>query len=245
MLLTTTEYLSKIKTLKNNLDILRPFDKSQLKNLKEWFRIGFICNNNALEGNTLTLQEVKIVVEEWITIWGKTIRELKETINHGQLMKILDDFFLSQQFILSDKMICDLHKILLEGLVEEEQLGNYRNIKIYVSGTQDKFPDPDKINNLMKDYIHKYKSPKNLEDIARIHYDFVKTHPFTDGNWRLARILMNLALVSIWYLPIIISKAVRLEYISSLQGDNFTDRYKFFLWQLHENMKDYYRFLVK
>lgn len=81
-----------------------------------------------------------------------------------------------------------------------------------------------------------------LEDVAHIHYDFVKIHPFADGNGRLARILMNLALLHLGYFPVIIPRVVRGEYIASLQGDHFDQRYQFFLRQVYENHKDYLKF---
>jgi Fic family protein len=85
-----------------------------------------------------------------------------------------------------------------------------------------------------------------LEKVARIHYDFVKIHPFEDGNWRLARLIMNLYLVRMNIFPIIFPFSVRLEYISSLKScKSFNDFYKFFLWQLYENLKNYKRFFDK
>lgn len=244
-MLSISSYEKKIAELKEQLDLLKPFDIDQLKNLRERFRIWFIHHSNAIEGNTLTLQEVKMVVEEGMTIGGKTVRELRETINHGDLMEVLEDFFVKNKLTLTETFVCKLHKLLLEWLVEKKHLGSYRDINIYVSWTEEKFPEPKKISALMKKFFADYAQIKSLKDVAKLHYDFVKIHPFVDGNGRLARILMNLGLVSLWYLPIIIPKVVRSEYIASLQGKNFEKRHTFFLWQVCENMKDYVRFLTK
>ena len=82
-----------------------------------------------------------------------------------------------------------------------------------------------------------------LKKIAKIHYDFVKIHPFVDWNWRLARLFMNLYLVKYWFLPIIFPVVTRLDYIKSLWKDKkFEDFYKYFLWQTNENMNDYLNF---
>lgn len=236
-------YITKISDIKKKIDLLRPFDSFQLKNLKEWFRVWFIQNSNAIEWNTLTLQEVKLVIEEWITVWWKTIRELKETINHWELMKILDDFFQKKDVTLDENFVLKIHKILLKDLLPIKHLWKWRTIQVYISWSEEDLPKPDQIDSLMWKYFKKHKQIKGLKDVAWIHYDFIKIHPLADGNGRIARILMNLALVKLWYMPIIIPQIVRWEYIHSLTWNDFDKRYTFFLWQVYENHKDYLKFL--
>jgi Fic family protein len=81
--------LEQIHQQKAELDALRPLNITQLKNLKERFRIGFIQNSNAIEGNSSTLTEVKVLLEDGITVGGKTVREIRETLNHGDVMTTL------------------------------------------------------------------------------------------------------------------------------------------------------------
>jgi Fic family protein len=89
MILDLAHLLNQAQQFKHNLDTLRPFSDTQLQNLRQRFRIGYIQQTNALEGNTLTLSEVKVLLEDGITIGGKTVRELRETLNHGAIMTLL------------------------------------------------------------------------------------------------------------------------------------------------------------
>jgi Fic family protein len=239
------DLLIKIHEQKKTLDKMRPFNKAQLKNLREWFRIWFIHHSNAIEGNTLSLQEVKIVLEEGITIGGKTVRELQETMNHGEIMTMLHDFFDKKPIKITESQVLKLHTVLLQGLLEKKQLGKYREIQVYISWSTEKLPQPSKVQWLMKIFFQHAKKIKTLKDVAKLHYDMVKIHPFVDGNGRIARVIMNLALVGLWYFPIIIPKVIRAQYIQSLSDKKtFEDRYGFFLWQIYENHKDYVRFFT-
>jgi Fic family protein len=82
----------------------------------------------------------------------------------------------------------------------------------------------------------------SLEEVARIHFEFVKIHPFVDGNGRIARLLMNIGLISKGCFPIIIPVVLRNKYIHSLKGKHFERWLAFFLKQVYENHKDYVRF---
>lgn len=237
--------LSDINILKQQLDDLRPFDTSQLLNLRQWFRIGFVHHSNAIEWNTLTLSEVKLVLEDGMTVWWKTIRELKETINHGTILDTLHDLFAWDSEDITLQRILDLHKALMQWLLPEWEAWQIRTKKVRVSGSEDVFPLPQEVQSTIQKYIQQTKNIHSLSDVAHIHYDFVKIHPFMDGNGRIARVLMNIGIVKLWYLPIIIPKIVRQQYIESLQWEDFQKRYEFFLWQTKENMKDYVRFLGK
>ncbi len=237
------KYEIEIYDIKSKIDNFRPFSSSQLKNLKDWFKIWFTAQSNAIEWNSFTNEEVKILVEDWITVWWKTIKEVKETENLANLTDVIWDFF-EKDFILTEEFIFDLHKNLLNG-IENENLWKYRNIQVFISGSEDKLPSSKDVNNLMSDFI-KYCNQEvdnTLKKISKIHYDFVKIHPFVDWNWRIARLLMNLYLIKYGFLPIIFPVVTRLDYITSL-GKNKTEQdfYRYFLWQTYENMSDYLRF---
>ncbi|MDP2091032.1 MAG: Fic family protein [Candidatus Gracilibacteria bacterium] len=237
------KYEKEIYDLKSKIDKFRPFSSIQLNNLKSWFKIGFTAQSNAIEGNSFTNEEVKILVEDGITVGGKTLKEVKETQNLAELTDTIWEFFESD-FILTEKFLLDLHIKLLSG-IEKENLGKYRDIPVYISGSEDKLPSSKEVKKLMKEFVifcnTETKNP--LSKISKIHFDFVKINPFIDGNGRIARLLMNLYLIKYSFLPIIFPVVTRLEYIQSL-GKNKTenDFYKYFLWQTYENMSDYLRF---
>ncbi|GHV24948.1 hypothetical protein FACS1894176_02340 [Bacteroidia bacterium] len=133
----------------------------------------------------------------------------------------------------------------MRGLLEKEECGQRRNITVRVTGSEETFPNPSQIPELMKEFFTSdFSSPHSLEDVARLHFELVKIHPFVDGNGRIARLLMNIGLITIGYFPIIIPMVVRNEYISSLKGKQFEKRFAFFVQQVYENHKDYIRFFM-
>jgi len=237
------KYEKVVYDLKTEIDSFRPFSSIQLNNLKSWFKIWFTAQSNAIEWNSFTNEEVKVLVEDWITVWWKTIKEVKETENLAEITGVIWDFF-EKDFILTEEFLLDLHKKLLTW-IEKYSLWKYRDVQVYISGSEDKLPRSKEIKNLMKDFIAFCNSDTNnsLEKVSKIHFDFVKIHPFIDWNWRIARLIMNLYLIKYWFLPIIFPVVTRLEYISSLwKNKTEEDFYKYFLWQTNENMWDYLRF---
>ena len=240
-----SEYEQKIDLLLKYFDTKRPLDQKILKNLQNWFRVAFTYTSNAIEWNTLTLDEVKVLIEDGITIGWKTLRELKETENYAKLVDRIFDL-MDEKFTLTHEFILDLHKQLFDWILDNA--GSYRKIPITVSWDELAiFPSPDEVFDKMDDFINFVNTePDSLKKVAKIHYDFVKIHPFEDGNGRIARLLMNLYLVRMNIFPIIFPLSVRLDYIVSLKSSkSFDDFYNFFLRQLYENLKDYKRFLDK
>lgn len=232
----------KILDIKKQIDELKPFNKDQLLNLKKWFKISFTRESNAIEWNSYTLSEVKILVEDWITIWWKTVKETKETENLAFLTDKIWEFF-DKDFYLDETFILDLHKSLLKD-IEIKNLGKYRDIQVFISWSEDIPPKAKEIHELMIKFIADSNEThiNILEKIAKVHYDFVKIHPFTDWNWRIARLLMNLYFIKYGFLPIIFPVITRIDYINSLWKDKkFEDFYRYFLWQTYENQKDYLR----
>lgn len=238
------EIISKIEKLKAELDSLRPFNQSQLKNLREWFRIGFIQNSNAIEGNSSTLSEVKVLLEDGVTVGWKTVKEIRETLNYGDVMSGLDNLFTDKNFAITENFVLGLHSDLMRWLLGIGEIWEWRKINIYVTGSEEKFPLPNQVPDLMRKYFNSdFISPKTLSDVAKIHFELVKIHPFVDGNGRIARLLMNIGLISIWYFPIVIPVVLRNEYIASLKNKKFEHWFEFFVQQVYENHKDYVRFL--
>lgn len=236
-------YEKDIIFLKNKIDEYRPFSESLLKNLQDWFKISFTAHSNAIEWNSFTQEEVKVLIEDGITIWWKTIRELKETQNLAWLTSNIWDFFW-KEFILTEEFLLHIHSVLLSW-IEKENLWKYRETQVYISWSNEKLPKSKEVPILMNDFINycNNESSNNLSKIAKIHYDFVKIHPFTDWNWRIARLLMNMYFVKNWFLPVIFPVITRLEYIRSLwENKKFEDFYKYFLWQTKQNLEDYIRF---
>lgn len=241
---TIHEYKQKIFEAQQHINAKRPFDKTQLQSLQKRFQIGFTYNSNAIEGNSYTLQEVKVLIEDGITVGGKPLRDQKETENHAKVTDILRNF-VDQTKPLTESFILSLHQQLFVDVIDPQYLWVRRPIQVMITGEEQHPPSPKKIPDLIHDYLTFANTTHDdvLLKIARIHYDFVKIHPFVDGDGRVARLLMNLFLVQQQFLPIIFPVVVRNDYIASLNSQrSFDDFYLFFLRQLRENIKDYKRF---
>lgn len=241
------DLLVKIKNLKQKIDSMRPLNRGELNELKKWYNVTYTYHSNAIEGNSLTLEETKMVLEEGITIGGKPLREIFEAINHGKAIEKLYEFLKNDKDV-TENTIKDMHKIILNK-IDDENAGVYRKIQVYVSGDPKALPKASDVPKLMKAlsiWLKKELTDKMdiLKTIAEWHCRFVKIHPFMDGNGRVARLIVNLMLLKEGYPIQIIPVIRRREYIQSLHSSKtLHDFYEFFLSVQYENMKDYLRMI--
>lgn len=235
-----------IDNLKAELDTYRPFDNNTLQQLKEYYRISLTYTSNALEGNTLTESETKVILEDGITIGGHPIREIQETIGHSKAYDLLYDLIQNED--ITEDNILTLHKLFYEQ-INPVNAGMYRNKKVIITGTTYKPPAPDKIQGLIKDFLalipQKAKQLHPVELAAWVHLNFVNIHPFIDGNGRTARLLTNLILFKFGYSVIIIPPILRADYIEALKASQTQNNdvvfNNFISEMVLESMKDYLR----
>lgn len=123
----------RVNQLKEKLDAQRPLPPGLVKNLREVFRIEWIYNSNAIEGNTLSLLETKMVVEEGITIGGKKLREHLEAVNHAEAIDFIEEL-VAQKESLTEHVIKQLHYLVLKG-IDDENAGRYRSYNVWISGS--------------------------------------------------------------------------------------------------------------
>jgi len=201
--------------LKNELDSFRPFPPSVITQLKEYYKINLTYTSNAIEGNSLTESETKVVIEDGITIGGKPLRDHLEAIGHASAYDFIYDLAKDQKDILEDDIL-KMHRLFYEK-IDENNAGKYRRVQVFVSGTDYAFPKPEVVSTLMKDFIKNIQTRRKklhpIELAAWLHYQFVNIHPFVDGNGRVARLLMNLALLKSGYVITVIPPTIRLSYI--------------------------------
>ncbi len=213
------ELYQRIVKKKKELDALRPLPKSALENLRKQFAIELAYNSNAIEGNTLTLRETKLVIEEGITIKGKPLREHFEAINHQKAFEFLEDIVNKTSQITEDT-IKGVHKIILTG-IDDEYAGRYRDVNVRILGAVKSPPRFEKVPDKMKEFIeYVSNNPENLNVIelaAIIHYKLVEIHPFTDGNGRTSRLIMNLFLMKHGYPITMVLKVDRNKYYDKLR----------------------------
>lgn len=221
---------SKIDKLKAKLDQHRPLSKEIIKNLHEHLVVEWTYNSNAIEGNTLTLQETKVALEG-ITVGGKTLREHFEAINHKEAILFIEELVQKNE-LLNEHDIKSIHALILKN-IDKEGSGKYRDINVLISGAKHKPPQAIEVSHKMQEFIEWYNlQHSNLHPIelaARVHVDFVKIHPFSDGNGRTSRLLMNLELIKHGYPPVVIKVADRLEYYKALDVAHTTNNYKSFM----------------
>ncbi|MBI2442965.1 MAG: Fic family protein [Candidatus Levybacteria bacterium] len=213
------DILKRLEAKKQRLDIYKPLPKELVKNLEEWFRIELTYTSNAIEGNTLTRQETALIVEEGITVQGKSIVEHQEAINHAEAFDFIQTLTNEKKRKVTEKDIRDLHSLILNK-IDDTNKGRYRTVAVRLRGTETILPNALKIPDLMTEFMT-WLQNKNVDHPVKIaidaHYKLVSIHPFVDGNGRTARLLMNLLLMQEGYPPAIIRKEDRNGYITSLE----------------------------
>lgn len=187
-----------------------------LKNYEDDFCIRYSHNSTAIEGNTLTLMETKLVIEDKISVGGKDMREIYEVVNHNKAYSYIKKCIADKK-PLDENIIKEIHYILMENIMVG---GIYRNVDVYISGSQHTPPNPSEMYNQIKNFyidLQAENKEEKIEFAAWTHAEFVKIHPFVDGNGRTSRLIMNYQLMANGYLPISISKESRLDYFAKLE----------------------------
>ena len=234
---------------KVKINSLRPLSNEALLQVKEYYKIGLTYASNALEGNTLSLAETKVVLEDGITIGGKPLKDHYETVGHA---KAFDEIIkLSQNETFTEDDIKLLHKLFYEK-IDSAKAGKYRTSQVIITGSDVELPKPEELDEKMHEFI--LQLPKLKEELhpveyaAMVHIIFVNIHPFADGNGRVARLLMNLALLQSGYNIVVIPPVVRADYISALQktnkGNN-TDFINFISEMVLESQKEYLKIISR
>ncbi|PKL40551.1 MAG: cell filamentation protein Fic [Spirochaetae bacterium HGW-Spirochaetae-1] len=240
------ELLKKIDKLQKQIDDMRPLNRETVLSLKEYYRIGLTWSSNALEGNTLTESETKVVIEDGLTIGGKPLRDHLEARGHAEafshMLGLVDSRTITEDDILM------LHRLFYRS-IDDAGAGVYRKSQVVISGSQYPLPAPDRIPELMREFTGKTASMRKTDHpvvtAARTHLDFVFIHPFVDGNGRVARLLMNLVLLQEGYTIALISPVVRAAYISSIESarENDADFINLVCRSVYETQKDYIRMM--
>ncbi|WP_371972103.1 Fic family protein [Acinetobacter sp. AL9] len=206
-----------IDTLKEKLDQYRPLPSEIVKNLQEDLIVRWTYHSNAIEGNTLTLLETKVVLEG-ITVGGKALREHFEAINHRNAIYYVEDIIKKQESF-SEWQIRNIHQLILKN-IDDDNAGRYRQQNVLISGATTTPPDYTLLNDKMAQFVDWYNTEADqlhaIEWAAKVHADFVGIHPFIDGNGRTSRLLMNLELMKAGYPPCVIKVENRLAYYEAL-----------------------------
>ncbi len=193
-------------------------DRITLASYEKDFELTFTHNSTAIEGNTLTLMETKVVLEDGISVGGKELREIYEIVNHKKAYQYVKHC-ISEHKLLDETIVKDIHAILTENIIIG---GIYRNQEIRISGAGHTPLAGNEMYNQIKNFYADLEWKKEtlnpIEYAAWTHAEFVRIHPFIDGNGRTSRLIMNYQLMGAGYLPVSIAKENRLDYYNALEA---------------------------
>ena len=218
------EHLDALKTQWAARPVLSP---AQLQRMHAFFDVEYTYESNRIEGNTLSLQETALVVNEGLTIGGKSMREHLEVINHSEAIAFVRGI-VERNEDLGRRTLMEIHRLILKE-VDTANAGRYRQVPVRISGSETELPQPYLLDKLMEDYFEYYEAHKlRLHPVilaAEMHERLVSIHPFIDGNGRTARLVMNLILLRNGYTRANIkgSTESRMQYyraLQSIQEDN-------------------------
>jgi len=239
----TKNLINRIDLGKKLIDKYKPLPTSVLTRLKEQLLIDWTYNSNAIEGNTLTLRETKLLIEAGITVGGKSLKEHLEVINHKDAILFIEELA-SKKAKITERNIKEIHALVLKE-IDAKYAGRYRDIQVRISGSSHTPPEPIKILDFMQKFSKELslKSKKHpIEEAAYFHFNLVSIHPFVDGNGRTARLLMNLILLKNAYPIAVILKNDRKKYYNALEKShkgNFDD-FVFFIGRAIERTINIY-----
>lgn len=199
-----------VDEMKNELDRRRPLTSGELKRFQDEFLVEFTYNSNAIEGNTLTLQETALVLEG-VTIDKKPLKDHLEAVGHRDAFLYVVSL-VSDKVPISERVIREIHSLVLINRAEDK--GIYRRIPVKIIGAHHEPPQPYLVPEQMKSLIADLprSSRHIIETTALFHLDFEGIHPFIDGNGRAGRLIMNLMLMRAGYPSINVRFADRTRY---------------------------------
>ncbi len=229
------QILAALEAKKQRLDAYQPLSATLVHNLEEWFKIELTYTSNAIEGNTLSRAETALIVDKGLTVEGKTLTEHLEAVNHAQALMYLSTLKNLKKSDLTQHHLLELHRLILQK-IDDANAGRYRSVSVRIAGSRAIMPTPMKVPHLMDEFMTWLTKAQGNELMiaADAHFRFVSIHPFTDGNGRTARLLMNLVLMQAGFPPAIIRKEDRKRYIDSIEAG-----------QLGKSLNDYYQLLFE
>lgn len=239
--------LLKIDEFKKAISRYGTIDKNLSSKLKEFYRISSVYTTNAVEGNTLTESETKVVIENGITIGGKSLREHLEAVNSAKAYDFI--YSIVSRNLITEDDVLKCHKYVLAG-IDDVYAGVYRKEDVFITGTEFFPPSWKKVPELMKGFVDRLNESSNRHAViktAELHAEFESIHPFADGNGRVGRFILSLELIKNGYPPFMVYPVKRLDYINSLRiyqtKNDISEIRKFVVENVYETIKALKRFL--
>lgn len=204
------ELFSSVDAMKAEIDRRRPLTSGELKRLQDEFLVEFTYDSNAIEGNTLTLQETALALEG-VTIDQKPLKDHLEAVGHRDAFLHVTEL-VNEKTPISERVIRDIHALVLMDRPEDK--GVYRRIPVKIMGAFHQPSQPYLVPVKMEQLVAGLSNDKrhDIEKAALFHLDFEGVHPFIDGNGRTGRLLLNLMLMQSGYPPVNVKFTGRKRY---------------------------------
>lgn len=231
------ELFAEVDALKTELDKRRPLTQGELQRLREEFLIEYTYNSNAIEGNTLTLQETALVLEG-VTIDKKPLKDHLEAVGHRDAFLYVQDL-VKDKVPFSESIIKQIHTLVL--MDRPEDRGVYRRIPVRIMGAYHVPSDPILVPEQMENLIAEFAGNKKLHPIERaalFHLKFEGIHPFVDGNGRTGRLILNLMLMQLGYPPINVKYSDRKRYYEAFDSYYRDNDKSVFIYLIGELLKE-------
>lgn len=224
-----------LDALKARLDSHRPLDEGRIRAVREKFRLEWTYHSNALEGNPLTLSETSFFIREGMTSKGKPLSSYVEAKNHVAALDFLEEIvrkkeaisvWLTKQFhaMLFEKIDfvevgsgADRQRVKVEGGTYKTEANHVVRLDGKILEFTDPLHVPEAMEKLVAWYSDRMIDTHPVEVAANFHHKLVSIHPFTDGNGRVSRLLLNTILMQAGYTPAIIPVEEKKRYLEALQ----------------------------
>ena len=225
--------LTSIQEKKTRLDQLRPMQADVLAHLQKYYDVELTYTSNAIEGNTLTHRETAEVIEHGITVGGKSLREHLEAVDHYDALLWMRELA-AQSTPVGENVVCELHRRIV-ARSQPDIAGFYSPYPRRILGSRVTFPNPLKIPALMDEFgSWLEQAPRTPSAAFEAHYRLTAVHPFSDGNGRTSRLLMNLLLIRGGYMPVAVRPEDRKIYLDTLEQASLTNELKPFQTFMHQ-----------
>jgi Fic family protein len=224
-----------IQKKKEQLDQIRPLSKLAIENLQKYYDVELTYTSNAIEGNTLTFRETSEVIEHGITVGGKSLREHLEVVDHFEALLWMRDLA-NKNIPINEKTVCEMHQKIV-ARSHPSFAGIYSTHVLRIAGSRVVFPNPVKIPQLMQNFGRTLETlicnPMSAFDA---HFQLTAIHPFSDGNGRTSRLLMNLILIRGGYPPLSVRPEDRKAYLDSLETASLTNDLSSYYYLMHQRL---------
>jgi Fic family protein len=227
--------VTRIEQKKFELDRLRPLTGNALQSLQKYYDVELTYTSNAIEGNTLTYRETAEVIEHGITVGGKTLRDHLEAVDHYEAVLWMRELA-GKPEPPDEAVVCELHRRIV-ARSQPEIAGIYSRYPRRIAGSPVTFPNPLKIPDLMRAFGADLEGASSTPAAAfEAHFRLTAIHPFSDGNGRTARLLMNLVLLRGGYPPVAVRPEDRKTYLDALESASLTGDLRPFQTSMHERL---------